>query len=67
MTLLSRRLEFAADRFAAGLGYADQLMTALIKLGKDNLSLPIDDHLYSLFNHSHPPVPERLDALSKYR
>lgn len=37
-----------------------------MKVGKDNLSLPIDDYLYSMVNHSHPPVPERIQALKKY-
>jgi len=67
MTLLSRRLEFAADRYAAELGHAEPLGKALIKLSKDNLSLPIDDHLFSTFNHSHPPVPERISALKRYQ
>jgi STE24 endopeptidase len=67
MTFLSRRREFDADRFSAELGYAPLLSSALIKLGKDNLSLPVDDHLYSMVNHSHPPTPERIEALRKYQ
>lgn len=59
-------MEFAADRFSAQLGYSKLLCSALIKLSKDNLSLPIDDWLYSMVNHSHPPVPERIEELKKY-
>jgi len=65
MTVLSRRYEFQADAFAAALGKADDLQTALIKLNNDNLSFPIYDSLYSAWNHSHPPILERLDALKK--
>lgn len=65
MTVLSRRYEFQADAFAASLGKSDGLRTALIKLNNDNLSFPIYDSLYSAWNHSHPPILERLDALKK--
>lgn len=41
------------------------LRSGLIKLNKDNLSFPVYDGLYSMFNHSHPPLLERLDALGK--
>ncbi|VIO95621.1 Peptidase family M48 containing protein [Brugia malayi] len=66
-TIMSRRLEFAADHFSEKLGYGYELRKALIKLGKDNLVLPIDDPLYSMFNHSHPPVLERIAALKKVK
>jgi len=67
MTVLSRKFEFQADEFAAKLGRADDLKTSLIKLNNDNLSFPIYDWLYSAWNHSHPPLLERLEALSKYK
>ncbi|TKR62330.1 hypothetical protein L596_026311 [Steinernema carpocapsae] len=66
MTICSRRMEFAADTYSAELGYAKHLSSGLIKIGKDNLSLPIDDPYYSAYNHSHPPIPERIAALRKY-
>jgi len=66
MSFLSRYMEFSADKFSAELGYASLLISGLVKLGKDNLSLPIDDWLYSMVNHSHPPAPERIAALKKY-
>ncbi|VDK64231.1 unnamed protein product [Onchocerca ochengi] len=65
--IISRRLEFAADRFSEKLGYGYELRKALIKLGKDNLLLPIDDPIYSMFNHSHPPILERIAALKKIK
>jgi len=67
MTVLSRKFEFQADTFAAELGRADALKTALIKLNNDNLSFPIFDWLYSAWNHSHPPLLERMEALNKYK
>ncbi|KAK0427765.1 hypothetical protein QR680_010415 [Steinernema hermaphroditum] len=67
MTVLSRRMEFAADTYSAELGFAKHLSSGLIKIGKDNLSLPIDDPYYSAYNHSHPPIPERIAALKKYQ
>ncbi|CAG9534081.1 unnamed protein product [Cercopithifilaria johnstoni] len=66
-TIMSRRLEFAADRFSEKLGYGHELGSALIKLGKDNLVLPVNDPLYSMFNHSHPSVLERITALKKVK
>lgn len=63
MTCLSRRFEFQADAFAVGLGRAEALKTALVKLNNDNLGFPIYDWLYSAFHHSHPPLLERIEAL----
>lgn len=65
MTLLSRKYEFEADSFAKGLGKAEYLRRSLIKLNQDNLGFPVYDWLYSMFNHSHPPLLERLKALDK--
>ncbi|KAF8366641.1 hypothetical protein PRIPAC_84470, partial [Pristionchus pacificus] len=62
---LTRRMEFEADAFAASLGLGSKLTTALIRLSKDNLSVPVNDSLYSLCRHTHPPVTERIDALKK--
>ncbi|VDP82850.1 unnamed protein product [Schistosoma mattheei] len=65
MTVLSRKFEFQADAFAAKLGYKQYLKSALVILLKDNLSFPVCDWLYSMFNHSHPPLLERLSAIDK--
>ncbi|KAJ8880115.1 hypothetical protein PR048_020738 [Dryococelus australis] len=64
MTILSRRFEFQADAFAVKLDKAAHLRRALIKLNQDNLSFPVFDWLYSSWHHSHPPLLERLRALS---
>jgi STE24 endopeptidase len=65
MTVLSRKFEFEADRFAKSLGSAVPLRSALVKLNKDNLGFPISDWLYSAWNYSHPPLIERMKALDK--
>ena len=65
MTALSRRFEFQADAFAASLGHAAQLRTALVKLHNDNLGFPVYDWLFSAWHHSHPPLLERMAALDK--
>jgi len=64
MIQLTRKFEYQADRFAADLNKADELISALTKLPKDNLSFPIADHLYSMFHHSHPTFLERVRALA---
>jgi STE24 endopeptidase len=63
MTCLTRKFEFEADAFAAKMGKAAELKTALVKLNNDNLSFPIYDWLYSAWHHSHPPLLERMAAI----
>lgn len=60
----SRRDEFQADKFAKNLcGNGKDLTTALIKLNKENLSEMVPPKIYSIFNYSHPPLLERIQAL----
>ena len=64
MNILSRRHEFQADRFSVELlGDAQPMMSALLNLSRDNLSLSIPHKLYSFWNYSHPALQERLKAL----
>ncbi len=61
---LSRRNEFAADRFAkAQVGNASELGAALLKLREKSSAMPISHPAYSNVYHSHPPLLERLAAL----
>ncbi len=63
---LSRRFEYQADRFAAeqaGLGEA--LASALLTLGKENLTNLTPHPWYSFYHYAHPTLGERLDALRK--
>jgi len=64
MSLLSRRHEFAADRYAAEHASADHLIGALVKLYEDNASTLTPDPLHSLFYDSHPPAALRIARLS---
>ncbi len=61
---LTRKMEKEADRFSVGLMQgADDLIRALVKLSKDNLSNLYPHPLYVVFHYSHPPVLERIQAL----
>jgi len=61
---LSRRHEWAADRFAAALtGHPGDLATALGKLSRENLGNLHPHPLYAAFHYSHPPVVDRIRAL----
>ena len=62
---VSRRNEFAADRFAAEHSQASDLVSALNKLRKANAGMPLCHPLFSMIYHSHPPLPERIEALGK--
>jgi STE24 endopeptidase len=62
-SLLSRRHEFAADRYAAEHARADDLTSALVKLYEDNAATLTPDPLHSLFYDSHPPAALRIARL----
>jgi len=62
---LSRRYERAADAFALRHGTPPaQLARALLGLRERSRVLPISHPLYSRVYHSHPPLLERLRALT---
>lgn len=61
----SRKFEFEADAFAVGLGKGNDLRNGLIKIQKENLGTYVTDWLYSAYTYSHPPLLERLAAISK--
>ncbi len=64
---ISRRHEFEADAFAAkAVGSSQPLIDGLKKLSRDHLSHPQPHPLAILLHYSHPPLGERLTALSKY-
>ena len=64
---LSRRHEFAADRFAARHASATALADALVKLHRDNAATLTPDRLYSAFYASHPPALARIAELAPER
>lgn len=64
MSAFSRKNEFEADEFAASTtGEPENLVTALKKLSKDNLSNLTPHPFYVWMHYSHPPVLARIDAL----
>ena len=63
-SLLSRRHEFEADRYAAVHASASDLVRALVKLYEDNAATLTPDPWHSLFYDSHPPAAQRVARLS---
>ncbi len=60
---LSRRHEYQADDFARRMVGAAPMISALVKLSRDNASTLTTDPLFALVNFSHPPVPLRVRHL----
>jgi len=61
---ISRRFEREADRFAFSLsGNNESMISALIKLSKDNLSNLHPHPLYAAFYYSHPPLVRRIEHI----
>lgn len=59
----SRKYEFEADTFASEEADAHMLISALIKMYKDNATSLTPDPIYSKFYYSHPPALERVKFL----
>jgi len=62
-SLMSRKHEFEADRFAARNASATDLVNALVKLYQDNASTLTPDPVHSAFYDSHPPASVRIQRL----
>ena len=62
-SLLSRRDEFEADRYAAAHAASEDLIAALVKLYEDNAATLTPDPLHSLFYDSHPSAAIRIARL----
>ena len=63
--MLSRKHEFEADQYAAQFASARDLVSALIKLYRDNATTLTPDPLHSAFYDSHPPATARIARLQK--
>jgi len=61
--MYSRKHEFEADHYAAQFASARDLVSALIKLYRDNASTLTPDPLHSAFYDSHPPAVVRIARL----
>ncbi len=64
MAKLQRKHEFEADDYAVEQAGAKPMISALVKLYKENASTLTPDPLYSAFHDSHPPAPVRIAYLS---
>lgn len=62
----SRKNEFEADDYAAKNASAQHLVSALVKLYRDNASTLTPDPLHSAFYDSHPPASIRVAKLEAY-
>ena len=62
-SILSRRHEYEADRYAAAHASGEALVSALVSLYEDNASTLTPDPLHSLFYDSHPPAALRIARL----
>ncbi len=60
----SRKHEFEADDYASQQANGEDLITALVKLYRDNANTLTPDPVYSAFHHSHPPAPVRIANIS---
>jgi STE24 endopeptidase len=63
MSWLSRHHEFEADAYAAKQASGSELISALLKLYRDNAATLTPDPLFSLFYDSHPPASQRIAQL----
>ena len=64
--ILLRKYEFEADHFALDqMGNKSQLIEALKKLHKENLSNMYPSKIYCIFYYSHPTLKEREQALEE--
>ena len=61
---LSRKHEFEADAYAVAQSSGTDLVTALVKMYRENASTLTPDPLYSAFHDSHPPAPVRISHIS---
>ncbi len=64
---LSLAHEREADRFAVDvMGDGEPMVEALAGLARENLANPFPHPWYAAFNHSHPPVPERMQYIQEH-
>ncbi len=65
MNIVSRKNEYAADRYAAENSNSSALQDALKKLSVNHLSNLRPHPIYVFFHYSHPPLLQRLNALEQ--
>ena len=63
MNIKSRKNEYEADNFAKKYTNKNDLISALTKLYKENLTILKPSPLYAAFYYTHPTVFERIKKL----
>ena len=63
-SFVSRRHEFEADEFATVQARPEDLISALVKLYRENANTLTPDPWHSAFHDSHPPAPIRIAHLN---
>lgn len=61
----SRKHEFEADAFASEMVGSEHLISALLKMYRDNASSLTPDPTFSAYHDSHPPAKIRIDHLKQ--
>ncbi len=61
---ISRKAEYRADAFAADSGYRDAMISALKVLARENFANLTPHPLVVKMTYSHPPISQRVEALT---
>lgn len=64
---ISRKHEYAADKFAAELGYGDYLISSLKKLSSNHLDNLSPHPVVVSLTYSHPTTSQRIDAINNIK
>jgi len=63
---ISQKMEYAADAMSAKfMKTSDAMVSSLFKLYVDNMSYPLVDKMFEMWNYSHPSLLNRVKALKK--
>lgn len=63
VSFFSRMHEYKADEYGSSMSSKENLISALLKLVKENKSFPRSHPIYIFFYYSHPPILDRLKSL----
>lgn len=64
---LSHKFVYEADLHAKWLGHEKSLVKALLKISTKNMVFPVNDWMYSMWNHSQPTILQRVNAMKEHK
>ncbi|MBN2167011.1 MAG: M48 family metallopeptidase [Marinilabiliaceae bacterium] len=67
INIMSRKNEFAADKFASKYSNGEKLVSALKTISANALSNPTPHPVYVFFHYSHPPLLKRIETIKKMK